>query len=94
MAHGNDFTCLGVDACLDPYEQPMKQDFEITLKGRLGPESKDQTEMRVLNRIVTVQAAGLEHEPDPRLIELLAKGSWDRSRRQQLQGHAWGEAKI
>ena len=29
--------------------------------------------MRVLNRIVAVQAAGLEYEPDPRHIELLAR---------------------
>ena len=38
------------------------------------PESHDMKEMRVLNRIVRVVDAGLLYAPDPRHVELLAKG--------------------
>ena len=73
MVHGDDFTCLGVAASLDTYEADMQKAFECNLKGRLGTEKDDEKQMRVLNRIVTVQDAGLEYEPDPRHIELLAR---------------------
>ena len=45
----------------------------IKVKGRLGAEPKDMTQMRVLNRLVTITQDGLEYEPDPRHAELRAR---------------------
>ena len=52
----------------------MAKHFECKFKGRLGHGADDLKEIRVLNRIVRIVPEGLLYEPDPRHIELLAKG--------------------
>ena len=71
VVHGDDFTALGNSRGLDKYEQAMSKAFEVKLKGRLGYEKGDESEMRVLNRILRVTSQGLLYEPDPRHVELL-----------------------
>ena len=73
VVHGDDFTALGTDASLDLYETGLAKYFELKIKGRLGLDAKDDKEMRVLNRIVRVDASGLKYEADPRHVELLAQ---------------------
>ena len=73
VVHGDDFTALGNAKGLDLYEAAMKEALEVKLKGRLGTEQGDETEMRVLNRIVRVTSQGLLYEPDPRHNELLLR---------------------
>ena len=39
--HGDDFTLLGSDEDLDWFEEEIKKKFEVKVRGRLGPGSKD-----------------------------------------------------
>ena len=64
---------MGTDESLDKYEKGLASHFELKIKGRLGLGPNDGKEMRVLNRIVRVNADGLQYEADPRHVELLAK---------------------
>ena len=73
VVHGDDFTALGTDAALDLYERAMVAKFEVDLRGRLGFETQDQKEMKLLNRILRVTPEGLAYEADPRHMEVMAK---------------------
>ena len=72
VVHGDDFTCLGTAESLDKYERHMCKAFEVELRGPIGCEAGDATEMKVLNRILRVTSRGLAYEADPRHAELLA----------------------
>ena len=65
VVHGDDLTCMGVDASLDLVEHAIQEPVEVKLKGRLGLEPQDANEMRVLNRIGRVSEKGLAYEPGP-----------------------------
>ena len=43
----------------------------IKFKGNIGPDDRDNREMRVFNRLVTWTCDGIELEADQRLIEAL-----------------------
>ena len=49
----------------------LKQHYELTVGGRLGPAATDDKEARVLNRIIRWTDKGLEYEADPRQVEKL-----------------------
>ena len=71
--YGDDFTARGPKKALDWYEERMKQEFELTVKGRLGHDKHDDHELRVLNRVVRVTKEGIEYEADPRHAEELVR---------------------
>lgn len=71
VVHGDGFTALGTDADLDWYEQALQESFEIQLRGRLGEGCPGPQEIRILNRVVSVDSNGLTYETDPRHCDLL-----------------------
>ena len=73
VVHGDDFTALGTEEALSKYERGMCAAFDVELRGRLGMGPKDLKEIKVLNRVLRVNASGLFYEADVRHVELLAK---------------------
>ena len=73
VVHGDDFTALGESADLDWYEKALAEFFELKLRARVGPEEKDDKEVRILNRVLRLQDIGLLYEADPRHAEILTK---------------------
>ena len=71
VVHGDDFNALGTSADLDWYEKCLADNFEIKVRGRMGPGG-DCTEIKILNRILTYSEKGLTYEADPRHIDLLS----------------------
>ena len=69
--HGGDFTATGPKDQLDWFEGKLKENYGLTVGGRLGPGPKDDKEARVLNRIIRWTDRGLEYEADPRQVEKL-----------------------
>ena len=59
FVYGNDFTALGTDNGLDWYENRLKDNFEIKLRGRLGEGCTGPQEIRIMNIVVAVSSAGL-----------------------------------
>ena len=47
--------------------------FELKLRARVGPEEKDDKEVRILNRIVRLHSKSILYEADPRHVEILTK---------------------
>ena len=77
VVHGDDFTALSTAAQLDWYEKELAKAFELKIKGRLGEREREREgcdkEVRVLNRVLRVDATGVHYEADPRHAELLIK---------------------
>ena len=71
VVHGDDFNALAVKAELDWYETELATHFEIKIRGRMGPGGECK-QIKILNRILTLTEDGLEHEADPRHVDLLA----------------------
>ena len=47
------------------YEAELSKYFDLKLKGRLGEAADCDHEVRVLNRIVRIDAEGVSYEADP-----------------------------
>ena len=73
VVHGDDLTGLGEGADLDWYEDALAKFFELKLRARIGPEAGDDKEVRILNRILRLDAGGLRYEADPRHVEIITK---------------------
>ena len=71
VVHGDDFTTLGLDEDIDWFEGKLQESFEIKIRGRLGEGCKGPQEIRILNRVVSVDESGLSYEADPRHCDLL-----------------------
>ena len=69
VIHGDDFTALGTRAALDEYEERLKGKFELEIRGRLSDEPDTEKQIRILNRIVRIDAKGVHYEADPRHAE-------------------------
>ena len=50
--HGDDFTAAGPNPELDWFEATLKESYELTVGGRLGPGPKDDKEAIVLGRVI------------------------------------------
>ena len=50
--HGDDFTAAGSKPELDWFEATLKESYELTVGGRLGPGPKDDKEAIVLGRVI------------------------------------------
>ncbi len=72
VVYGDDFTVVGSCDDIDWFEGKMQERYEITKRGRLGSDKKDEKEITLLNRVVRwVDNVGLEIEADPRQAERL-----------------------
>ena len=47
----------------------MKNKYELTVGGLLGPASNHDKEISVLNRIIRWTPKGIQYEADPRQVE-------------------------
>jgi hypothetical protein len=73
VVHGDDFTILGFEESLDWFKTKIQKKYEIKFRGRLGPENKDDKEIRILNRVVYWTKEGIKYEPDQRHAEIAIK---------------------
>ena len=71
VVHGDDFTFLGSDSELDWVTTVMTEEYDIKLRGRLGPHKGDQKSITILNRCVEWRHDGIYYEPDPRHAEII-----------------------
>ena len=71
VVHGDDFTILGQERQLDWFRERIAAKFEVKFRGRLGPAATDDKAIRILNRVVTWTAEGLEYEADQRHAEII-----------------------
>ena len=71
VVHGDDFTFLGDDAALDWCTMAMQEEYDVKVRGRLGPDKHDQKSITMLNRCLQWRADGLYYEPDPRHAEII-----------------------
>ena len=72
VVHGDYFTAMGTDADLDSYTSELEKVFEINARGRIGAGT-EETEVRILNRIVRITPTGVRYEADPWHHELLVR---------------------
>ena len=70
--HGDDFTAAGPQSSLGWSEAQMKQRYESTVGGGLGPADEDCKEALIPNRIVRWTASGIEYEADEWLLHELS----------------------
>jgi hypothetical protein len=71
IVHGDDFVFTGDDRDLDWAQHEMSTRFLIKVIGRLGGDSGDLQELRVLNRVLRWTRDGIYYEADPRHQEIL-----------------------
>jgi hypothetical protein len=71
IVHGDDFVFTGDDRDLDWAQHEMSTRFLIKVIGRLGGDSGDLQELRVLNRVLRWESDGIYYEADPRHQEIL-----------------------
>ena len=57
--HGDDFTAAGLKSRLVWFEARMKQRYELTAGGRLGPADEHCKEAFIVNRFVLWTATGI-----------------------------------
>ena len=72
MAHGDDFISTGPDESLKWMEQMLSKDFKIKTS-KIGPEQKDDKELKALNRILRYTKTGIEMEADLRHAEIIVQ---------------------
>lgn len=71
VVHGDDFTTLGHEEDLNWLNNQFREKFEIKHRGRIGPDSRDLKEIRVLNRLISWTDGGIQYEADPRHAEIV-----------------------
>jgi hypothetical protein len=71
IVHGDDFVFVGAEPDLEWAQQEMNSRFLIKVIGRLGGDSSDLQELRVLNRVLRWSPDGIYAEADPRHQEIL-----------------------
>jgi hypothetical protein len=74
IVHGDDFVLSGRAAALDTVKAGMHERFLLKELGRLGGDTGELQELRVLNRIIRWTPLGLKYEADPRHAEILVRG--------------------
>ena len=69
VVHGDDFVSSGSESEIKWLHGKMAGQYEVKIRGILGPEENDQKSIRILNRIVEFQPWGIQYEPDQRHVE-------------------------
>ena len=49
----------------------MRQRYDVKIRGRIGPDPKDDNEIRILNRIIHWDTKGIRYETDQRHAEII-----------------------
>ena len=73
VVHGDDFTFLESDEELDFCIQIMQGQYDVKVRGMLGPDRNDDKTMTILNRCLEWEADGIHYEADPRHVEILIR---------------------
>ena len=73
VVHGDDFTFLGTDGALTWIQKSMQACYEVKVRGRLGPQPKDDKIIRILNRVVEWTPQGIRYEGDQRHAEIIVR---------------------
>ena len=71
VVHGGDFTVLAQEHVIRYIADKMSERYKLKLRGALGPDSWDDRELVILDRIVRWQSDGIRYEPDPRHAEMI-----------------------
>ena len=71
--HGDDFTFLGEDAACDWATTIMMEEYDIKLRGRLGPGKNDDKQITIPNICLERRKDELHYEPDPPHAEILIR---------------------
>ena len=71
VVHGDDFTFAGNDEELNKCSTMMRDEYDIKVRGKLGPDKSDDKSITILNRCVTWTKEGIIYEADPRHVEIL-----------------------
>jgi hypothetical protein len=71
VIYGDDFTLLGADHHLDWFRKTIQDKYRVSIKGRLGPGEHDSRSVRLLNRVIEWDSAGIKYEPDLRHAEIV-----------------------
>ena len=70
MVHSDDFVSTGTGASLKWLESVLTKEFKIKTS-IIGPDDKDEKEIKILNRIIRYTKSGIELEADLRHAELI-----------------------
>ena len=71
VIYGDDFTLLGDEVALDWFRKSIKATYEVSVKGRLGADDKDDKSARLLNRVIEWTKDGISCEADQRQAEII-----------------------
>ena len=71
--HGDDFTILGNKESLDWYQKELSKEFELKVRGIIGPERSDDKSIRLLNRVFEWKPEGIICEADQRHAEIIVE---------------------
>ena len=71
--HGDDFTILGDKESLDWFQKSLAKEFELKVRGIIGPEKTDSKSIRLLNRVFEWTPQGIILEADQRHAEIITK---------------------
>ena len=71
VVHGDDFTFAGTDAELDKCTAMMKSEYDVKVRGKLGPDNDDDKQIAILNRCVEWTKHGIQYEADTRHAEII-----------------------
>ena len=70
---GDDFTFLGRDLDLRWVARIMGQRYEIKMRAVLGPEARDDKEVRILNRVARWERDRIVYEGDEKHAQLVVR---------------------
>ena len=73
VVHGDDFTFEGPPDSLSEISVALKKVWLVKIRAILGPESGDDKEVSILNRVVRWEKDHLRYEADPRHVEKLLR---------------------
>ena len=71
VVHGDDFTFTGYEEDLDFVAGVMQKEYEVKIRGRLGPGEADCKEIDVLGRVIKFESWGCTWRADPRHRKLV-----------------------
>ena len=73
VVHGDDFTMLGTHEQLMWFREQIKKRFQVKFRGMLGPSSKDDKDITILNRTVSWDKNGITYKVDPRHVDIVIR---------------------
>ena len=73
VVHGDDFTFLGCEEDMRWCESEMKKEYDVKVRGLLGPDRSDDKSIRILNRCIRWLPNSIAYEADPRHAEMVSR---------------------